>query len=61
MGRIGDFGICKSATDNQGVTATHVHTEKVVGMLVYMAPEYIKGQLSSKVDEFTCICFKKKP
>ena len=52
MGRIGDFGIARAAIDNHGVTATHVQTKHVVGTLVYMAPEYKNGQLSTKVDTY---------
>jgi len=54
VGRIGDFGISKAltATNSQGVKATHMQTQNVVGTLVYMAPEYLKGKLSFKVDAF---------
>jgi serine/threonine protein kinase len=52
-GRIGDFGIARSLNDNNaGITDTHVQTEHVMGTQVYMAPEYIKGELSTKVDAF---------
>jgi interleukin-1 receptor-associated kinase 4 len=52
-GRIGDFGIAKSLNDkNAGIAVTHVQTEHVMGTQVYMAPEYIKGELSTKVDAF---------
>jgi len=54
VGRMGDFGISKAltATNSQGATATHMQTQNVVGTLVYMAPEYLKGKLSFKVDAF---------
>ena len=52
VGRIGDFGICKAATDKCGVTATHLQTKNVVGTLLYMSPEYKNGDLSFKVDTF---------
>lgn len=45
-------GVAKSAIDNQGVSTTHVHTQHVVGTLVYISPEYKNGQLSVKVDSF---------
>jgi len=52
-GRIGDFGIAKSLKDNHaGISATYIHTAHVLGTQVYMAPEYIKGDLSMKVDAF---------
>jgi interleukin-1 receptor-associated kinase 4 len=52
-GRIGDFGIAKSLNDNHaGITVTHMQTEHVLGTQVYMAPEYLKGKLSTKVDSF---------
>jgi serine/threonine protein kinase len=44
QGRIGDLGIAKSLNDNNaGITATHMHTEHVMGTQVYMAPEYHRG------------------
>jgi serine/threonine protein kinase len=53
QGRIGDFGIARSLNDNHsGITSTHMHTEHVMGTQVYMAPEYIHGELSTKVDAF---------
>jgi interleukin-1 receptor-associated kinase 4 len=53
QGHIGDFGIPKSLNDNHaGITATHMHTEHVMGTQVYMAPEYKNGELSTKVDAF---------
>jgi len=52
VGRIGDFGVCKSACDSLGGAATHMQTQNVVGTLVYMAPEYKNGQVSTKVDTF---------
>jgi len=52
VGRIGDFGICKSATDTGGVTATHLQTQNVVGTLLYMSPEGKNGLISPKVDTF---------
>ena len=54
VGRIGDFGICKSATDTGSVTATHIQTQNVVGTLLYMSSEYLHGDLSPKVDTFAC-------
>jgi interleukin-1 receptor-associated kinase 4 len=52
-GRIGDFGIAKSLNDNHaGISATYIHTAHVLGTQVYMAPEYINGELSMKVDAF---------
>ncbi len=50
-GRVGDFGIARSLNDNH-ITATHMHTEHVMGTQVYMAPEYKNGELSTKVDAF---------
>jgi len=50
--RIGDFGICKSATGTGSVTATHMQAQNVVGTLLYMSPEYLRGDLSPKVDTF---------
>jgi interleukin-1 receptor-associated kinase 4 len=53
QGRIGDFGIAKSLNDNNaGIAVTHMHTEHVMGTQVYMAPEYVRGELSTKVDVF---------
>ncbi len=52
-GRVGDFGIAKSLKDNGGgITFTHLQTEHVMGTQVYMAPEYHRGELSTKVDAF---------
>jgi interleukin-1 receptor-associated kinase 4 len=52
-GRIGDFGIARSLNDNHSdIIDTYVQTEHVMGTQVYMAPEYIKGELSTKVDTF---------
>jgi serine/threonine protein kinase len=40
-GRIGDFGFAKYLDNkNAGISATHMHTEHVMGKQVYMAPEY---------------------
>jgi serine/threonine protein kinase len=51
--RVGDFGIARSLNDNHsGITATHMHTENVMGTQVYMTPEYKSGELSTKVDTF---------
>jgi len=52
VGRIGDFGIAKSATDHRGVAATHMQTQNVAGTQIYMSPEYKNGLLSTKVDAF---------
>ena len=53
QGRIGDFGIARSLNDNNaGMTITHMQTERVIGTQVYMAPEYMRGELSTKVDAF---------
>jgi serine/threonine protein kinase len=56
VGRIGDFGIAKCVKDHTnsaaGVTATHLQTQQIVGTPVYMAPEYLRGELSTKVDAF---------
>jgi serine/threonine protein kinase len=50
-GRVGDFGIARSLNDNHsGIAVTHMHTEHVMGTQVYMAPEYLKGKLSMKVE-----------
>ena len=38
LGRIGDFGIARSVTED-GATATHVQTLNAAGSSVYMAPE----------------------
>jgi interleukin-1 receptor-associated kinase 4 len=52
-GRVGDFGIAKSLNDNNaGITVTHMQTERVMGTQVYMTPEYMRGELSTKVDAF---------
>ena len=41
LGRIGDFGIARSLNDNHSdITSTHMQTEHVLGIQVYMAPEY---------------------
>jgi serine/threonine protein kinase len=51
--RVGDFGIAKSLNDiNAGITVTHMQTERVMGTQVYMTPEYMRGELSTKVDSF---------
>ncbi len=51
--RIGDFGIARSLNDNNaGIAITHMETERVIGTQVYMATEYMKGELSMKVDAF---------
>jgi serine/threonine protein kinase len=56
VGRIGDFGIAKCVKDHTNsaasVTATHLQTQQIVGTLVYMAPEYKNGEVSTKVDVF---------
>ena len=56
VGRIGDFGIAKRVKDHTKsaatVTATHLQTQNVVGTLVYMAPEYLRGELTTKVQAF---------
>ncbi len=52
-GRIGDFGLATSLNDNNaGIIVTHMQTVHVMGTQVYMAPEYLKGKLSTKVDSF---------
>ena len=54
VGRIGDFGVAKSGwreSESDG-TVTHVHTQQMMGTLVYMAPEYKNGQVSTKIDAF---------
>ena len=51
--RIGDFVIARSINlKNADITATHMHTEHVMGTQVYMAPEYMKVELLIKVDVF---------
>lgn len=52
VGCIGDFGIAREVNQSGGMTMTHIQTERVVGTLVYMAPEYKNGELSTKVDSF---------
>ena len=53
VGRIGDFGIAKCIKDHANeAAATHLQTQHVVGTFVYMAPEYLLGELSTKVDAF---------
>ena len=54
VGRIGDFGLARTANEGGagGVTVTHIQTERVIGTLIYMAPEYKNGELSTKVDAF---------
>jgi serine/threonine protein kinase len=52
IGRIGDFGIAKSLRNTGGATATHMHTNHVMGTQVYMSPEYKNGHISTKVDSF---------
>ena len=34
------------------MTATQVHTQHVIGTQVYMAPEYHRGQISTKLDSY---------
>ena len=51
-GRIGDFGIARSAKDHLGVTATHLQTGVPMGTTIYMSPECKNGELSYKVDSF---------
>jgi serine/threonine protein kinase len=49
----GDFGIARSLNDNNaGIAITHMETERVMGTQVYMATEYMRGELSMKVDTF---------
>ena len=52
VGRIGDFGLARQVSEGGGPTATHIQTERVLGTLIYMAPEYKNGELSTKVDAF---------
>ena len=52
VGRIGDFGLARQVRDSGGPTATHIQAERVLGTLIYMAPEYKNGELSTKVDAF---------
>lgn len=56
VGRIGDFGLARNMTGDADLggrtTVTHVHTERLLGTLIYMSPEYKNGRLSTKVDAF---------
>ncbi len=53
QGRVGDFGIARSLNDNNaGIAISHMQTERVMGTQVYMATEYMRGELSMKVDAF---------
>ncbi len=49
----GDFCIARSLNDNNaGIAISHMQTERVMGTQVYMATEYMRGELSMKVDTF---------
>ena len=53
LGRTGDFGIARSLNNNHfGIKSTHIPPEHIMGTQVYMVPECIRGELSTKVDIF---------
>jgi serine/threonine protein kinase len=52
VGRIGDFGVARSAKGKHGVATTSLQTGAPMGTSIYMSPECKNGQLSFKVDAF---------
>ncbi|GMH62382.1 hypothetical protein TrST_g13769 [Triparma strigata] len=52
VARIGDFGIAHDKNNVSGMTATHIQIDHVLGTLVYMPPEYHRGELSTKIDAY---------
>ena len=49
---LGDFGIARALSSQSSATATHLQTGSVLGTVLYMAPEMVKGHVSTLADSY---------
>jgi interleukin-1 receptor-associated kinase 4 len=50
--KVGDFGLARAIGNDPQTHIKQSHTARIVGTSGYIAPEYYRGEISTKLDTF---------